>query len=153
MPTEWTDAPTGGSKKKLFSCTFPNCPNQYKQMSGLRYHLAHVSDVVLGYCRLALSYTSGLDRVIRNNYPLNWIMSHLRWLAKLQISCKDEFHMFPSRRCRLHDSDNKDSPCRMDNSLVFFSMTYASYKTGCSCRRAFFLASRWCFRRNCSVLY
>lgn len=39
------DAPTGGLKKKLFTCTFPNCPNQYKQMSGLRYHLAHVSDV------------------------------------------------------------------------------------------------------------
>ncbi|KIP06925.1 hypothetical protein PHLGIDRAFT_106353 [Phlebiopsis gigantea 11061_1 CR5-6] len=28
-------------KKKVFSCTRPDCPNQYKQLSGLRYHLKH----------------------------------------------------------------------------------------------------------------
>ena len=28
--------------KKMHLCPHPDCPNQYKQLSGLRYHLAHV---------------------------------------------------------------------------------------------------------------
>lgn len=40
--TEGAGAPSTAPKKKLFTCPLPNCPNQYKQMSGLRYHLAHV---------------------------------------------------------------------------------------------------------------
>lgn len=29
--------------KKQYPCPHENCPNRYKQLSGLRYHLAHVS--------------------------------------------------------------------------------------------------------------
>lgn len=29
--------------KKQYKCPHENCPNRYKQLSGLRYHLAHVS--------------------------------------------------------------------------------------------------------------
>ena len=29
-------------KRKTFPCPHPGCPKEYKQVSGLRYHLTHV---------------------------------------------------------------------------------------------------------------
>jgi len=37
VPSEGED-----KTKKLYKCPHENCPNRYKQLSGLRYHLAHV---------------------------------------------------------------------------------------------------------------
>lgn len=36
------DAGADDIKLKLHRCPHKNCPNQYKQLSGLRYHLSHV---------------------------------------------------------------------------------------------------------------
>lgn len=36
--------------KKLYKCPHENCPNRYKQLSGLRYHLAHVRTRVGDEC-------------------------------------------------------------------------------------------------------
>lgn len=43
-PSSVSDFPSSGSlkTKKLHSCPHPDCSNRYKQVSGLRYHLAHV---------------------------------------------------------------------------------------------------------------
>lgn len=36
--------------KKVHPCPHPRCPNRYKQLSGLRYHLSHVRVFFLGRC-------------------------------------------------------------------------------------------------------
>ncbi|GBE78420.1 hypothetical protein SCP_0113080 [Sparassis crispa] len=48
IPAESTNSTTDPSqaessrvKAKTFPCTYPGCRNEYKQLSGLRYHLAH----------------------------------------------------------------------------------------------------------------
>ncbi|KAI0344158.1 hypothetical protein BDW22DRAFT_1344257 [Trametopsis cervina] len=40
-PADGMDAYSGSVKKKMYACVHPGCSNQYKQMSGLRYHLIH----------------------------------------------------------------------------------------------------------------
>ncbi|EKM60799.1 uncharacterized protein PHACADRAFT_246943 [Phanerochaete carnosa HHB-10118-sp] len=35
------DVSSEAPKKRVYRCTQPSCPNQYKQLSGLKYHLAH----------------------------------------------------------------------------------------------------------------
>lgn len=42
-PALTTDDGTEKLKKRIYSCPRPDCPNEYKQLSGLKYHLAHVS--------------------------------------------------------------------------------------------------------------
>lgn len=39
-----TQAPAedASKNKKVHSCPYPDCPKQYKQLSGLRYHISHV---------------------------------------------------------------------------------------------------------------
>lgn len=60
--------------KKQYKCPHENCPNQYKQLSGLRYHLAHVSiSVSNGHdTQLAFSF-----RAIQWTFPNSWISSLL----------------------------------------------------------------------------
>ncbi|KAI0095277.1 hypothetical protein BDY19DRAFT_917081 [Irpex rosettiformis] len=41
VPVTAVNSVSAGVKKKMFGCPRPGCTNQYKQMSGLRYHLTH----------------------------------------------------------------------------------------------------------------
>ncbi|KAL4069412.1 hypothetical protein J3A83DRAFT_3553486 [Scleroderma citrinum] len=53
---EASAATQSGTKKKQYSCLHKNCPNRYKQLSGLRYHLAHVScPAILRSCPSSLT--------------------------------------------------------------------------------------------------
>lgn len=36
------EEPVEKTKRKQHKCPHPECPNSYKQLSGLRYHLLHV---------------------------------------------------------------------------------------------------------------
>lgn len=49
----------GEDKKKQYKCPHENCPNRYKQLSGLRYHLAHVSIRVSNGLNTQSAFSSG----------------------------------------------------------------------------------------------
>jgi hypothetical protein len=67
MPSEGED-----KTKKQYKCPHENCPNRYKQLSGLRYHLAHVSVRVSDR-----HHTQPFFRAIRWTFPNSWISSRL----------------------------------------------------------------------------
>ncbi len=60
---------SAGTKKKTFACPRPGCTNHYKQMSGLRYHLTHVSNTDI--CLVHHSILTFISRVIINNYRIS----------------------------------------------------------------------------------
>ena len=69
-PTDAEDAPSAankGKKLKVFKCTHPNCMHQYRQKSGLRYHLTHVCSSDL---RPILSLTAYIVRFRILNFYL-----------------------------------------------------------------------------------
>jgi len=78
--------------KKTHPCPHPGCSNQYKQLSGLRYHLTHVKFVH----RWSVSKTEkslfGRDIPILVTYQLNSMLCRLHWLEKWQRSCRHVAH-------------------------------------------------------------
>lgn len=60
---------SAGTKKKTFACPRPGCTNHYKQMSGLRYHLTHVSNTDI--CLVRYSRLTFISRAIINSYHIS----------------------------------------------------------------------------------
>lgn len=70
-PVSTTDDGADKPQKRVHPCPRADCPKEYKQLSGLRYHLAHVStweDFLL----LSKLTTSSFRVTGKRRFPLNW---------------------------------------------------------------------------------